>query len=103
MSQLNATKYDKKSIMLYTFPGNLIVGGAPTPNNNDISKLDKKFIAEMYPKAAPAATMSALEAMAPPMVIRKPKKSVVTAATFAEIVRDRASSQTPAAGGRRGR
>lgn len=104
MSQLNATKYDRKSIMLYAFPGNLIEGGAPTPNNNNISTADKKFIAEMYPKAAPVAAM-ALEAMAaaPPMAIRKPKKSVVTAATFAEIVRDRASAQTLAARGPRGR
>jgi hypothetical protein len=96
MSQLNATKYDKKSIMLYAFPGNLIVGGKATQSNTDISAQDEKFIAEMYPPAAPAAAM-ALEGLAAPMIpIRKAKKAVVTAATFAEIVRDLASSRTPA-------
>ena len=101
MTQLNATKYDKKSIMLYAFPGNLIVGGQATPNNDDVSAKDKKFIAEMYPSAAPpVAAMAALEAAAPMIAIRKPKKAVVTAATFAEIVREFATSRTPAGRGR---
>lgn len=106
MDQLNATKYDKKSIMLYAFPGNLIVGGVATPNNTDMSKQDRKFIAEMYPKSAPAPAVHAALAMAAPgpaMPIRKPKKAVVTASTFAEIVRDLASARTPAGRGRPGR
>lgn len=103
MTQLNATKYDPKSIMLYAFSGNLIVGGQGTQSNSDLSAKDKKFIAEMYPKAAPVAAAMALEAAAPPMAIRKPRKSVVTAATFASIVRDLASSKTPAGRGPRAR
>jgi hypothetical protein len=55
LDQLNSTAFDPKSIMLYSFPGSLIVGGVGTRNNTDISETDKKFIAEMYRKAAPKA------------------------------------------------
>jgi hypothetical protein len=102
LTQLNATKYDKKSIMLYTFPGNLIVGGQATPNNTDLSKADKKFIGEMYEKQPPVAAVMGMAAAAPGpmMAIRKPKKAVVTAATFAELVKEYASARTPAGRGR---
>lgn len=52
IDQLNATKFDVKSIMLYTFPASLILGGQGTPNNTDLSAGDKSFIAQMYPKTA---------------------------------------------------
>jgi hypothetical protein len=52
IDQLNATKFDVKSIMLYAFPANLIIGGHATPNNTQISSGDKKFIGQMYPKVA---------------------------------------------------
>jgi hypothetical protein len=52
INQLNASQYDKDSIMLYSFPGSLIVGGVGTQNNTDLSKQDKQFIAGLYPKAA---------------------------------------------------
>lgn len=55
LDQLNSTKYDSKSIMLYGFPGSLIVGGVGTQNNTDVSATDKSFIAATYPKAAPKA------------------------------------------------
>src|SRR5690349_1835214 len=50
LDQLNSTKFDPKSIMLYSFPGNLIVGGVGTQNNTDLSAMDKQFIAKLYPK-----------------------------------------------------
>ncbi len=50
MDQLNASKFDIHSIMLYSFPPQLIAGGKGTPNNTDLSKGDKSFIAKMYPK-----------------------------------------------------
>ena len=56
LSQLNASKYDKDSIMLYAFPGSLIVGGVGTKNNTDLSAQDKKFIASLYPKTAKPKT-----------------------------------------------
>jgi hypothetical protein len=59
LSQLNASKYDPKSIMLYAFSGSLIVGGVATQNNTDLSEMDKKFIAGLYPKAAPKAAKAA--------------------------------------------
>jgi hypothetical protein len=52
IDQLNATKFDIKSIMLYAFPASLIIGGHSTPNNTDLSTGDKKFIGGMYPKPA---------------------------------------------------
>ncbi len=52
IAQLNATKFDIKSIMLYTFPAKLIIGGQAMPNNTEMSPGDKKFIGQMYPKAA---------------------------------------------------
>src|SRR5262249_47431785 len=51
LDQLNATEFDEESIMLYSFPPELIEGGKGTPANTDLSSGDKKFIAKMYPKA----------------------------------------------------
>ncbi|MEP6767773.1 MAG: hypothetical protein ABJC61_03835 [Acidobacteriota bacterium] len=51
LDQLNATAFDPKSIMLYSFPPELIQGGKGTRNNNDLSTGDRKFIARMYAKA----------------------------------------------------
>jgi hypothetical protein len=48
---LNATEFDMDSIMLYSFPPELLKGGKGTPENTDLSAGDKKFIAKMYPKA----------------------------------------------------
>lgn len=50
LTQLNSSKFDRKSIMLYSFPKELIVGGKGTPENTDLSAGDKKFIAKWYPK-----------------------------------------------------
>lgn len=66
VDQLNATDFDPQSIMLYAFPGNLLASGRPTANNTDLSDNDKRFIAEMYPKAAPAPAPAALEVLAAP-------------------------------------
>jgi hypothetical protein len=54
VDQLNATTFDKKSIMLYPFPKQLIKGPAAlaksgTPENTDLSTTDEKFIRTMYP------------------------------------------------------
>jgi hypothetical protein len=50
LNQLNATSFDRKSIMLYSFPAALVIGGSGTPENTQLSAGDKKFIAKMYPK-----------------------------------------------------
>jgi Astacin (Peptidase family M12A) len=49
VDQLNASNYDKDSIMLYQFDGALIKGGQPTPFNTRLSKGDKRFIRKQYP------------------------------------------------------
>lgn len=54
LSQLNSTTFDRKSIMLYSFPGALIRSPASlkytgTTENSVLSTRDKKFIRKMYP------------------------------------------------------
>lgn|GEM_PF-1773942 len=60
LDQLNATKFDKKSIMLYFFPPEL-VGGLALPENNELSTKDKAWIKKNYPKPVgkPKAAKSA--------------------------------------------
>ncbi len=68
IDQLNATEYDPESIMLYSFPAQLIIGGVATANNTDLSDEDKKFIGTNYPKkgaAKPAKQSVAAAAAAP--------------------------------------
>lgn len=50
LDQLNASKFDPKSIMLYSFPGELIVGGKGTAMNYRLSVCDRSFIKKNYPK-----------------------------------------------------
>lgn len=49
----NSTAFDPDSIMLYAFPGQLFKSGKGTKSNRKLSAQDKKFIAEMYPRANP--------------------------------------------------
>ena len=49
VDQLNASKYDPNSIMLYQFDGALIKGGKPTKFNTHLSTGDKRFIKKQYP------------------------------------------------------
>jgi hypothetical protein len=46
---ISATLFDRSSIMLYEFAGNLFTNGVGTPLNEHLSDLDKKKIALMYP------------------------------------------------------
>lgn len=50
VDQLNASKFDPDSIMLYPFDGALIVGGKPTKSNKRLSAGDKRFIKAQYPR-----------------------------------------------------
>jgi hypothetical protein len=56
MSQINGTNFDRQSIMLYSFPPELIVGGQGTPHNTKLSVKDKEWAAHTYPKPAGAAS-----------------------------------------------
>ena len=49
VDQLNASKFDPDSIMLYQFDGALIQGGKPTKSNTKMSPGDKRFIKKEYP------------------------------------------------------
>ncbi len=51
----NFTTFDRDSIMLYPFPGELTCDGRGTPFNNTLSETDKNFMRQMYPRVAAAA------------------------------------------------
>jgi hypothetical protein len=48
---ISATRFDRKSIMLYKFEASLFTDHKGTPLNTHISKQDETMIAEMYPEA----------------------------------------------------
>lgn len=47
---INATIFDRQSIMLYQFPAELFTNHIGTPLNTHLSKKDKAFIAQIYRK-----------------------------------------------------
>ena len=53
--QINGTRFDPDSIMLYFFPAEWTLNGISTKANSSLSALDKAFIAgaKMYPKTGP--------------------------------------------------
>lgn len=46
---LRGTEVDSQSIMLYFFPPHWTMDGNGTPQNTQLSKMDKKFISQVYP------------------------------------------------------
>ena len=52
MSQVNASNYDRNSIMHYAIPGELLQPGAtPAPWNRRLSARDKSFMVSQYPES----------------------------------------------------
>ena len=53
--QVNGTRFDPESIMLYFFPADWTTNGIGTEANEVLSAMDKQFVAgaKMYPKARP--------------------------------------------------
>ncbi len=49
LNQLNASRFDKNSIMAYSFPSEFTTDGTNIPWNNRLSVRDKTFIGEQYP------------------------------------------------------
>lgn len=48
--QINGTRFDPNSIMLYGFPRELTQDGHSTRSNSELSELDKQLIQKIYPK-----------------------------------------------------
>lgn len=46
----NGTEVDINSIMMYPFPASWTIDGYSTPNNSELSVIDKQFMASVYPK-----------------------------------------------------
>lgn len=61
VDQIKGTQFDPDSIMLYAFPATWTLNGVATHANDDLSSLDKAFVAgaAMYPKGAPVVTDAA--------------------------------------------
>jgi hypothetical protein len=53
---INATIFDRHSIMLYQFPAELFLDRVATPLNTSLSKKDKSFIAQVYPHSTVPVT-----------------------------------------------
>jgi hypothetical protein len=49
--QLNASTFDPRSIMLYSFPPELVQGGKGTAENDVLSRRDKYWIRRWYPRS----------------------------------------------------
>lgn len=47
-SSVIANDFDRKSVMLYTVPGKLIEGGVGVSQGQELSKLDKEWLAKVY-------------------------------------------------------
>jgi hypothetical protein len=54
--QINWSKFDPDSIMLYYFPPELFLGGKGTRLNQELSDLDRVFIGELYPRRSSIAS-----------------------------------------------
>ena len=55
--QIHGTEFDKESVMLYSFPPEWTQDGFHHPRNDDLSEMDKLFVAseKMYPRIATPA------------------------------------------------
>lgn len=49
-NQTNGTEFDVNSIMCYFFPASWTLDGISTKENTELSKVDKEFMASVYPK-----------------------------------------------------
>ena len=58
IDQVNGTRFDRDSIMLYFFPASWTLNNIGTKENEKLSALDKEFIAgaKMYPKKRPGVS-----------------------------------------------
>lgn len=75
-SEFNVTEVDRKSIMHYSLPPEIFKTGTKSacwvPDNTDLSELDRKFIARIYPKTdtplvvSSAPPTNATRSIAPP-------------------------------------
>ena len=78
--QINGTRFDPDSIMLYFFPANWTLNGIGTQANEVLSDLDKAFAAgaKMYPKAGPTVDKPT------ELVIGAPRRTSASIGTFGE-------------------
>jgi len=78
--QINGTRFDPDSIMLYFFPADWTTNGVGTKANEVLSSLDKQFIAgaKMYPRSAP--TVDA----ATPLVVGARKRTAAAIGRYGE-------------------
>ncbi len=69
IAEFNATEVDRKSIMHYSLPPELFRAGKSSrcwvPENNELSEVDRRFIAAMYPRSASPQQTSGVSSTPP--------------------------------------
>lgn len=80
LDQLNGTRFDPESIMLYFFPAEWTTNGIGTRANEELSALDKQFVAgaRMYPKLRPTVAEAA------ELKVNATRRSAAEIGTFGE-------------------
>jgi len=67
LSQVDATKFDKDSVMLYYFPNDWTIGDFQTNDNDFLSSTDKQFLLDVYGESvdtiAPVITLNGNDQM----------------------------------------
>lgn len=74
LNQINGTKFDPDSIMLYFFPPEWTLNGISTKQNDVLSALDKMFVAgkKMYPKTGNTTSQ------ATKLIVNSPKRTAAS-------------------------
>lgn len=69
ISEFNVTEVDRRSIMHYSLPPEIFKRGRNSPcwipDNDDLSALDKSFMASIYPKSGPPVATSGMPSAGP--------------------------------------
>jgi hypothetical protein len=80
VDQVNGTRFDPDSIMLYFFPAEWTRNGVATKANEVLSAMDRQFVAgaRMYPKTAPTAVD------ATPLVVNARRRTAASIGRFGE-------------------
>ena len=91
IAEFNATEVDRKSIMHYSLPPELFRSGRNSrcwvPDNNDLSEVDRRFIAAMYPRSGSPQQTSGVSTAPPAGAATRGAKPPVALNDREELVR----------------
>ena len=91
VAEYNATEVDRKSIMHYSLPPELFRSGRNSrcwvPDNNELSEVDRRFIAAMYPRSGAPQQTSGVSTTPPTGAVARGAKPPVAPSDREELVR----------------